>query len=90
LRKSAKKFETVKLPRDVDGWRLVRALEKFGYSFSRQSGSHYTLTTTAKGEHHITVPLHSPIKVGTLSAILKRLAAHHEKSVAEVLKVLDP
>jgi hypothetical protein len=30
--------------------------------------------------HHITVPAHDPLKVGTLAAILTDVAAHHEMS----------
>jgi hypothetical protein len=34
------------------------------------------LTTQHRGEHHITVPRHNPLKIGTLSAILADVAAH--------------
>jgi hypothetical protein len=29
-----------------------------------------------RGEHHITIPKHKPLRVGTLSAILKEVAEH--------------
>ena len=31
-----------------------------------------------KGEHHITIPGHSVLRIGTLSAILADIARHHE------------
>jgi hypothetical protein len=34
------------------------------------------LTTVQEGEHHITIPRHSPLRVGTLNAILKDVAQH--------------
>ncbi|NYE57789.1 putative RNA binding protein YcfA (HicA-like mRNA interferase family) [Carboxydothermus ferrireducens DSM 11255] len=34
---------------------------------TRQTGSHIRLTTTLKGEHHVTIPLHDPLKIGTLN-----------------------
>ncbi|MBP8256577.1 MAG: hypothetical protein KAX37_04585 [Opitutaceae bacterium] len=40
-------------------------------------------------QHHITVPNHSPIKLGTLRGILKAVAARHEVSLDELLGRLD-
>ncbi|MBC6420087.1 MAG: type II toxin-antitoxin system HicA family toxin, partial [Prochloron sp. SP5CPC1] len=40
---------------------LAKALEKLGYVVERQTGSHIRLTTQYKGEHHVTIPNHSPI-----------------------------
>jgi hypothetical protein len=34
------------------------------------------LTTQENGEHHITIPRHDPLRVGTLSAILGDVADH--------------
>jgi predicted RNA binding protein YcfA (HicA-like mRNA interferase family) len=79
----------VKLPRDVDGLRLAKALGALGYEVTRQTGSHIRVTTQKDGENHEVVPNHSPIKVGTLSSILKRIAAHHHMSVEELLRLLE-
>ena len=69
----------MKIPRDIGGEALARLLGKFGYSITRQTGSHIRLTSSAKGtEHHITVPRHNPLKVGTLSGILKDVASYLE------------
>ena len=79
----------MKIPRDLSGPKLVRALRALGYTFVRQDGSHIRLTTQRNGEHHATVPAHSPLKVGTLNSILKLIAAHHGMTVEALLDTLD-
>jgi len=66
----------MKLPRNLSGAALVKALGKVGYVATRQKGSHIRLTTSRNGEHHVTVPEHDPLKVGTLSGILRDVAEH--------------
>jgi len=66
----------MKLPRDLGGTDLVRALRRLGYEVTRQTGSHMRLTTNERGEHHVTVPRHAQLKVGTLGAILSDVAEH--------------
>ena len=66
----------MKIPRDLSGTDLVKLLRHYGYETTRQAGSHIRLTTKEKGEHHITIPNHSPLKIGTLSAILAEVAEH--------------
>ncbi|KOR38536.1 hypothetical protein AM228_00720 [Planktothricoides sp. SR001] len=66
----------MKLPRDLSGQDLVKYLKIFGYEVSHQTGSHIRLTTQQQGEHHITIPAHNPLKIGTLNAILKDVANH--------------
>ena len=78
----------MKLPRDISGQDLAWALRKLGYGITRQSGSHLRLTTSERGQHHITVPNHNPIKVGTLSGILGEVARHFEISRDELLQRL--
>jgi predicted RNA binding protein YcfA (HicA-like mRNA interferase family) len=46
----------MRLPRDLSGSDLAQALRKFGYSITRQAGSHLRLTTHEYGEHHFTIP----------------------------------
>lgn len=70
----------MRLPRDLDGDSLAKALKRYGYSITRQLGSHMRLTTQMHGEHHVTVPRHDPLKVGTLSGILQDVALHQGKS----------
>ncbi len=64
------------LPRNLSGSDLARALRVFGYEVTRQTGSHIRLTTQQHGEHHLTVPNHSLLRVGTLSGILADVAEH--------------
>ena len=79
----------MKLPRDLDGPHLVKALGILGYQATRQSGSHIRVTTQRDGENHEVIPNHHPIKTGTLSGILKHIAAHHKVTVEDLLKMLD-
>ena len=79
----------MKLPRDVDGPRLVKALSVLGYEVTRQKGSHIRVTTQRDGENHEVIPYHHPIKTGTLSGIVKHVAAHHGITVDDLLKMLD-
>jgi predicted RNA binding protein YcfA (HicA-like mRNA interferase family) len=67
----------MKLPRDVSGASLVKALARLGYRVTRQSGSHIRLTCEQPKQHHITIPNHDSLRVGTLAAILGDVAAHH-------------
>lgn len=78
----------MKLPRDLSGRELAKALESFGYRVEHQTGSHLRLTSQDNGEHHITIPNHSPIKIGTLSAILRDVASHFELTRDELLQQL--
>lgn len=75
----------MRLPRDVSGNDLINALKLLGYSPTRQSGSHIRITTMENGEHHITVPNHDSIKLGTLAAILDDIANHHKIHRSELL-----
>ena len=67
----------MRLPRDIDGEQLVKALGRLGYRVVRQTGSHIRLHCE-EPSHSITVPEHRPIKVGTLAAILADVAERHE------------
>jgi len=78
----------MRLPRDVSGEELVRALGTLGYEITRQSGSHMRATTQRGGEHHVTIPKHDPLRVGTLSGVLAEVARHHGSTKDEVLEIL--
>jgi predicted RNA binding protein YcfA (HicA-like mRNA interferase family) len=77
-----------KLPRSLSGQELIRKLKKLGYVPTRQVGSHIRITTEDNGTHHITIPDHSPLKIGTLSGILKEIADHFKISKEELLDQL--
>jgi len=70
----------MKLPRDVNAAKLIKSLKKLGYEVSRQTGSHIRLTCSQGQQHHLTIPNHNPLKIGTLSAIISDLAEYHKKS----------
>lgn len=67
----------MKLPRDLSGEDLARLLRRYGYDVTRQTGSHLRLTSRFKGtEHHLTIPLHASLRVGTLAGILGDVAEY--------------
>ena len=75
----------MKLPRDVTGEELLRGLRRVGYVFERQAGSHMILCSESPRMHSVTVPNHKPLKVGTLSAILREIALQRSMSVESLL-----
>ena len=73
----------------MSGTDLVKLHGKsYGYIPTRQTGIHIRLTTQINGEHHITIPDHHPIKIGTLSAILSDIAGHQQKTKEQVINEL--
>jgi len=46
------------------------------------------LTTRERGEHHVTVPRHDPLRVGTLAGIIGEVAAHFEASRDDIIERL--
>jgi len=75
-----------KIPRNIYGQKLCKSLKKYGYEMTRQTGSHIRLTRiTENSEHHITIPNHKPIKVGTLNKILTDITNHLNISKDELL-----
>jgi len=69
----------VKLPRDVSGQQLAKLLGRYGYQVTRQTGSHIRLTSNIRNqEHHVTIPNHDPLKVGTVGNILNDVASYLE------------
>jgi predicted RNA binding protein YcfA (HicA-like mRNA interferase family) len=79
----------LKLPRDVSGEDLARALRRFGYELTRQTGSHMRLTSIFKGsQHHVTVPAHPRVKIGTLADILNDVALYLDVSRERLVREL--
>ena len=64
----------MRLPRGVSADRAIYALEHLGYEVIRQKGSHVRLRHEGPPVHTITVPLHDPLKTGTLHGILSEVA----------------
>ncbi len=59
----------MKLPRDLSGEEICRALRRLGFVLVRQTGSHAHYT---KGGLHACVPMHRELKPKTLQSILKQ------------------
>lgn len=74
----------------MSGHDVARALRRMGYERARQEGSHLRLTTQVNGTHHVTIPNHKPLKIGTLlGGVLKPVAAHHRLTVEELLVQIE-
>ncbi|WP_211752218.1 hypothetical protein [Nitrosomonas communis] len=39
-------------------------------------------------QHHLTIPLHDPLRIGTLASILTEVAKHHSLSREDVIPTL--
>ena len=79
----------MRLPRDWSGEYLINRLQRIGYEPTRQSGSHVRLTRQDEsGDHHITIPLHSALRVGTLNRILNDIASRLGLSKDELMRRL--
>jgi len=78
----------MRLPRDLSGADLAKALMKFGYELNHHTGSHMRLETKLNGTHTVTIPAHSPLKIGTLSSILNEVSSHLKISKSELAERL--
>ncbi|HEX7784774.1 MAG TPA: type II toxin-antitoxin system HicA family toxin [Methylomirabilota bacterium] len=78
----------MRLPRDVSGDDLARALARFGDRLTRQTGSHFRLTTIEQGEHHVTIPRHAALRVGTLAGVLADVSQHLGLTREELIEQL--
>lgn len=76
----------MKIPRDLSGQDLIKYLKPYGYTITRQTGSHIRLTTDQNGQHHITIPNHDSLKIGTLSSIIADVAQHFKKTKDEIMQ----
>jgi predicted RNA binding protein YcfA (HicA-like mRNA interferase family) len=74
----------MKIPRDLAGSELAKLLRELGYEITRQTGSHARLTTLMGGEHHLSVPMHKVLPVGTLRSILREIGRHLDMSADDV------
>jgi len=60
-----------KLPTDLSGRELIRILQKLGFTFQRQRGSHIVLRRESPFAR-VTVPDHRILRPGTLRTILNQ------------------
>ena len=70
------------------GKELAKQLARYGYRITRQTDSHLRLTTDLHGEHHLTIPAHDALRVGTLSAILQEVALQLNRDRSELIQEL--
>ena len=67
----------MKVPRDLSGVQLIKVLSRdWAYRQSHQEGSHVILETATPSHQRLSVPNHNPLRVGTLNAIVRTVAAH--------------
>jgi predicted RNA binding protein YcfA (HicA-like mRNA interferase family) len=71
----------VKLPRDLSGADVVKALKRCGFTVLRQRGSHVILR---KESRTVVVPQHRPVKPGTLRGIIEQAELTIEQFVADL------
>jgi len=57
----------LKTPRDIHGSDAVKALRRLGFESIRQTGSHHVMRKEGRS---VVVPMHKPIKPGTLRGLL--------------------
>lgn len=78
-----------KTPRDISGIELCQKLGAYGYVKTRQVGSHVRMSKITDGiSHHITVPAHDPIKIGTMSAILSDVSKQLSITKNELIEII--
>jgi predicted RNA binding protein YcfA (HicA-like mRNA interferase family) len=79
----------MQVPKNIKGKEVLALLNRhYGYQKTRQIGSHIRATTNQNGQHHVTIPDHSPIKENTLKGIIADVAKHFGTSGEAVCKVL--
>ena len=76
----------MRIPRGVSGEELSGLLNKLGDEVTRQTGSHIRLSR--QGQHHVTVPRHRELKVGTLSGIVRDIAKNMDMEREEVIRAI--
>jgi predicted RNA binding protein YcfA (HicA-like mRNA interferase family) len=75
---------STKLPM-VSGTEARRALERLGFYFARQKGSHAILRKeTAEGTRGCVVPMHREINRGTLRGVLEQAGVTAEEFIANL------
>ena len=79
----------MKIPRDLSGGQLASVLcRKYQYSKVHQVANHIILETSEPTHHRIAIPDHRPLRLGTLSAILRAVARHKGVSRDTILAEL--
>ena len=65
------------MPRDLSGAQLIKVLcRDWNYRQAPQEGSHIILQTETPSHQRLSIPNHHPLRVSTLNAIVRTVAAH--------------
>lgn len=78
----------MRIPRNISGRELIKKLENLGYYKTRQVGSHIRISTQINGAHHITIPDHKPLRIGTVSSLLTDVCNHLKLPKEELINKL--
>ena len=79
----------MRIPRDLYGRELAAALcAQWAYQKVNQVGSHLILQTETPQHHRVSVPDHKPLRIGTLNAILREVAAAKRVTREDILATL--
>ncbi|MGA2869359.1 MAG: type II toxin-antitoxin system HicA family toxin [Verrucomicrobiota bacterium] len=79
----------MKVPRDLSGAQLVKVLcRDWGYRVVHQEGSHIILQTDTPLHQRLSVPNHSPLRVGTLNSIVRAVSLHKRIERQQLLDAL--
>ncbi|MDE3257246.1 MAG: type II toxin-antitoxin system HicA family toxin [Gemmatimonadota bacterium] len=74
-----------KLPSDKSGNDVIAALERLGFSFVRQSGSHVVLRRLDPIKNRVAVvPAHKRLARGTISGILKQAGIDRDEFLSVI------
>ena len=78
-----------KMPRNISGKKLSVLLRRYGYVNTRNTGDHMRLKSNhMEKDHNITIPSHSPLKIGTLNNILNDVAQYLNMTKRELMNEL--
>ena len=78
----------MKLPPGAGHERVVRLIERLGYRLVRQTGSHMQFVHSGPPEHHLSVPRHRVVRIGTLHSILSDVADHLKMDMDDLIRQL--
>jgi predicted RNA binding protein YcfA (HicA-like mRNA interferase family) len=79
----------MRVPRDISGRELVKALVRhWGYRQVNQVGSHFILRTEEPEHHRVSMPDHSPLRIGTFNGILRSVALAKHTTREEIIASL--
>ena len=71
----------MRIPRDVNGTDAAKALCRLGFEVKRQTGSHLIMR---KDGRTVVVPMHKPIKPGTLGGLIEQAGVSVDAFCAEL------